>query len=203
MDKPSPYERLGIVEPKDVLPFIKPRIKQAPRIERCFLGEPIYIDSPRYLTFRHKGVKCVRCGLEGLYFAIERHKINNSANPERYHLNLYGRAPKSGDEVMLTIDHIVPDSRGGARELENLQPMCSLCNSRKKNMPDHIDAALPVGLSEQDIREALFDDPKSIRIAISLLPITMAGTLYLQMQKEKAKASIWKRMWRAIRRGKQ
>ncbi|OJK06527.1 hypothetical protein BRY75_14200 [Acinetobacter baumannii] len=31
----------------------------------------------------------------------------------------------------LTIDHIVPVSRGGGDEVENLQTLCRVCNARK------------------------------------------------------------------------
>lgn len=31
----------------------------------------------------------------------------------------------------LTIDHVIPESRGGTREPENMQTLCRRCNSRK------------------------------------------------------------------------
>lgn len=40
---------------------------------------------------------------------------------------------KSGEEVNLTIDHIIPISAGGTNELDNIQALCRPCNSRKGN----------------------------------------------------------------------
>ena len=40
---------------------------------------------------------------------------------------------KEGD---ITIDHILPQSRGGGHNIDNLQCMCRSCNSSKKNSMD-------------------------------------------------------------------
>ena len=37
----------------------------------------------------------------------------------------------SGDHVMLTIDHVVPKSKGGRNTIDNLQLLCRPCNGAK------------------------------------------------------------------------
>lgn len=44
---------------------------------------------------------------------------------------------KCGTRQHLAVDHIIPESKGGPTELDNLQTLCTPCNRRKYNkMPD-------------------------------------------------------------------
>ena len=73
--------------------------------------------------------RCVRCGLMASFFAVERDTANDKAG---YVLRLYGTRG-DGREVMLTIDHIVPWSKGGEDKVWNYQTMCETCNQSKGN----------------------------------------------------------------------
>lgn len=82
----------------------------------------------RYLNMLAlKGTKCCKCGAEGKYFVLEKLKKN-------YKFHLY--TVKNGKEVLITIDHIIPKSKGGGNNLSNLQPMCEDCNIEKGDSYD-------------------------------------------------------------------
>jgi 5-methylcytosine-specific restriction endonuclease McrA len=50
------------------------------------------------------------------------------------HINMYHVEP-NGSLMLMTKDHIVPSSKGGSDHIDNLQTMCSKCNSKKGNLP--------------------------------------------------------------------
>jgi 5-methylcytosine-specific restriction endonuclease McrA len=103
-----------------VLPFVfKVREKE-------YEGHNVRMTSLRYKLFATKGCVCIKCGLVGWYFSLEKHGNDTTG---KFHFNLYG--VKDGKPVMMTKDHIVPKSKGGSDRLENLQPMCVDCNSKK------------------------------------------------------------------------
>lgn len=97
--------------------------------DRTIYGVRAYTASKRYSVFMKKGTKCVSCGAEGKFFALEKHKKQKT---DRYHFNLYAFT-KNGNELLMTKDHIIPKSKGGKNSLINLQPMCTRCDKMKGN----------------------------------------------------------------------
>jgi 5-methylcytosine-specific restriction endonuclease McrA len=47
--------------------------------------------------------------------------------------DLNNKCQKCGTTENITIDHIIPLSKGGTNETNNLQPLCRSCNCRKSN----------------------------------------------------------------------
>ena len=117
---------------EEVLPYVLVGKPVGRDIYRIYAGKAVRMNSLRYQTFVVSGVRCVACGLEGQFFALERHATNNP-NPERFHLNLY--ATKDGVEILFTKDHIKARSIGGKNSLDNFQTMCAPCNHSKGSHP--------------------------------------------------------------------
>ena len=81
----------------------------------------------RYLNFIINGFKCAKCGIEGEYVNLEcNSRLGN-------HLNVYG-IDRSGNEILLTKDHIYPKSKGGLDDIRNYQVLCERCNNNKKDV---------------------------------------------------------------------
>lgn len=82
-----------------------------------------YHEHRRLQVFAKKGCECVECGKQGtkLFKWLQKTSNGNSI-----HVDLYAE-----DGTLMTVDHIIPKAAGGTSELENLQPMCCDCNSKK------------------------------------------------------------------------
>lgn len=80
----------------------------------------------RAKVFFEKGIKCIDCPVEASFFALELWEDKS------FHLDLFG-IDSDGDEVLMTVDHIHPKSKGGKDTMENYQPLCTVCNYLKSD----------------------------------------------------------------------
>lgn len=78
-------------------------------------------DHKRLRVFYEKGCKCVKCGIEGTQLALGESR-------GQLHWDVY-----TNDFYPLTVDHTIPKSKGGSDHIDNLEPMCCLCNWKKGN----------------------------------------------------------------------
>jgi len=95
-------------------------------------GHRVKMWSKRYQNFRDHGVTCVKCGIKGVYFRLECQCLHANWEGNAWHFNLYA-LDENGKEIMMTKDHIIPRSKGGANGINNLQTMCSFCNLKKSD----------------------------------------------------------------------
>lgn len=78
-------------------------------------GDYVRGNSLRFRTFFEKGCNCSKCGIEGKFFAKERHKNNDNS----YHLELYA-VDSDGNEIIMTKG--IKDTDG------NRVPLCQKCH---------------------------------------------------------------------------
>ena len=52
---------------------------------------------------------------------------------DNYKCLICGKSPSTHPELSLEVDHILPVSKGGINDLENLQTLCIYCNRGKGN----------------------------------------------------------------------
>jgi hypothetical protein len=112
---------------EDVLSHVKERGFKHRKRKVAFNGDDMNVSSLRLNTFKEHGCVCVNCGAEGTMFLKDRQCADVS-----WHFNLYGK-DNNGDLVLFTKDHIVPKSKGGKDNIENMQTMCIECNNHKGN----------------------------------------------------------------------
>lgn len=123
------YDRHSVVSLEEGLAAIEAtmaaiKARQKP-VKALINGQRVNAKSLRLQTFLVKGTVCACCGRKGTHFALERGVAEST-----YHLNLWA-TDENGDEYLMTHDHILARSLGGADNLSNTQTMCSPCNAEK------------------------------------------------------------------------
>ena len=98
--------------------------------KKTFKNIPINYNSRRNSLFIEKGCDCVKCGLKGTHFRLQRHqnKKTGFCKLKEFHFGLW-----SDNGIPLTLDHIIPTDNGGANNMSNFQVMCGNCNGSKGN----------------------------------------------------------------------
>jgi len=94
-----------------IFPFILASYNGKGRNRINLDGDLITVSSLRLYCFAVNGIECVYCGIKGSFFAKEKHAHSD----RNYHLNFYSKV--GGKDVLMTMDHIIPKSRGGKNTL--------------------------------------------------------------------------------------
>lgn len=82
----------------------------------------------RLRVFLNKGLSCTNCSrvADSIVLWYDWHDRPIGMDPTKgLHIDLLC------DDVLMTVDHIMPKSKGGSNHIANLQPMCFPCNVSK------------------------------------------------------------------------
>lgn len=125
---------LGKFKIEEVIPFVRRNGKESGKRKKIYKGSDnkeyiVLMGNQKYKVFINN-LSCVCCGLTGSFFKlIKVHKkviAQNRAFFDLYAIN------DSGEEILMTMDHIIPISKNGTDALSNLQTMCTFCNNFKR-----------------------------------------------------------------------
>lgn len=111
------------VDPSQVLPYVG-KIGYLTFTDQSGENWKVSIQSDRLLNFKHYGTRCVCCGIDGSTMILQKHKKGPP------HFGLYA-VTGCGEQVLITVDHIVAKSKNGPSHLKNYQTMCQVCNLTK------------------------------------------------------------------------
>lgn len=128
LKKLNSWNRIRTMDFEEGMRYLAKQYSESRKINGHLVENVCKPSATRFKMFRKGNTTCVKCGLQGVIWHIERHK-NDSVMP--FFVNLYGI--RKGLEVMMTWDHKIPRSLGGSNRLENAQCMCETCNHKKGN----------------------------------------------------------------------
>lgn len=128
IDQATSMQRFGMLHPDTVLNVLTSATVSSKQYQRWTLLDTEVTVTPKRLNTFKTNLACVCCGKVGNIFLIERHRNDT----ETRYLNLYHVS--DAEIVLMTVDHILPDSMGGRYDEANFQTMCRVCNLNKKNL---------------------------------------------------------------------
>ena len=103
---------------------VSPLIKQVGEGHWCWKGGISTYKRKLYLNERRRAKKFMADGNHSQEeWENLKSKVNNTCQCCR----------KQEPEITLSEDHIVPLSKGGSDNIENIQPLCRSCNSKKRD----------------------------------------------------------------------
>jgi 5-methylcytosine-specific restriction endonuclease McrA len=143
-----PATRLATFTPSEVFPFVvtDPNVKTKHPFQVGDKTHNVKVSSERLILFK-SNPKCVSCGIEGSFFALEQ------KTKETPHMNFY--AILDGEEILMTKDHIVPISKGGQDHMDNYQTMCCTCNQIKSARTIKFGEPPPVHVLSQEFKDTI------------------------------------------------
>ena len=140
----------------EVLPFIGGYAEFSfPNILNQTTTNVYSLQKKRFLILKN-GQDCVCCGVKGKFFTLEKQFSEaeyclDKIVEGKCSLILYG-VTELNRVVKLTVDHIVPVSKGGTNDISNLQLLCETCNHIKDNRIIYLDDL-------RDLREKVLSNP--------------------------------------------
>jgi 5-methylcytosine-specific restriction endonuclease McrA len=100
---------------------------------------------------------CAACQIQGDHFWIEANSIGPDNKHYGWHLNLYA-LNHYGHPIMMTLDHIVPKSKGGTKAPNNIQLLCTHCNNAKEDKPLSVEEIAVIRSEKDPILRQLLED---------------------------------------------
>ncbi len=104
-------------------------------------------DSVRYQTF-DKSLVCCCCGIVGTRMFLDTPCVGHWSA----HFNLY--AEWNGKLILMTKDHVIPRSKGGADDVSNMRTMCTNCNGTRGNRDVSLDQLYEMMIQREIDRKA-------------------------------------------------